>query len=535
MTPSPAPAHDPDSRKVKPDNPTSSTVAAFSPIQPTASPALKQRSAILVHRKSPLLVATPPTVTRALAFSHPFILPLNQAVGLLTWTSGDAWESFLLVAGFWAIALYGDVALRYAGPLLAVTTLIMLMYSRRYSPLSSSGWAGEKAQDPKHASESSMKHQKSLDEIVETLNIFTTRCNLLLEPFLQLTEFLSTQRTATSATTRPALTSLFIRILLVTPVWIGLMLPPLHVFTCRRVLVVGGTIILSWHSRPARVTRTLLWRSRLVQRILAFVTGLNFAVPEKLTEGAEGQATSTLPRQKDQRAVASSLASSAQAPSLGVRFTFVVYENQRRWLGLGWTYSLLAYERAAWTDEHLNPSDPKEGFQLPEVETGTARWRWVESRDWQVDTGGKSKGGNFDGWIYYDNKWHDGRRGQDGWGRYTRRRKWFRDAELVEVQPGTAVGDSTATLKESSTPIKATGATSHKYSSSKDGDDSSSTQSRRRGLFKRRTSVPSTQSSSDLSSPTTLRNDEDDKHVVPPHHERDGDWDVGDDVRMGLG
>jgi len=36
------------------------------------------------------------------------------------------------------------------------------------------------------------------------------------------------------------------------------------------------------------------------------------------------------------------------------------------------------------------------------------------------------------GWVYYDNQWRDGRRGVDGWGKYTRRRKWYRNAELVE-------------------------------------------------------------------------------------------------------
>ena len=30
-------------------------------------------------------------------------------------------------------------------------------------------------------------------------------------------------------------------------------------------------------------------------------------------------------------------------------------------------------------------------------------------------------------------QWQNGRRGQDGWGRWTRRRKWYRDAELVEA------------------------------------------------------------------------------------------------------
>src|SRR5271167_4483102 len=36
-------------------------------------------------------------------------------------------------------------------------------------------------------------------------------------------------------------------------------------------------------------------------------------------------------------------------------------------------------------------------------------------------------------------QWQNGRRGQDGWGRYTRRRKWYRDAELVEVTPSTEI------------------------------------------------------------------------------------------------
>jgi len=43
--------------------------------------------------------------------------------------------------------------------------------------------------------------------------------------------------------------------------------------------------------------------------------------------------------------------------------------------------------------------------------------------------------------IGYTNmlQWRDGRRGQDGWGRYTRRRKWYRDAELVEATLSTEV------------------------------------------------------------------------------------------------
>lgn len=536
MASSPARVSDDILEKSKDDlNPP--TIAAFSPNASASSPATRQRSTIIVHRKSPLLVATPPTVTRALAFSHPFLLPLNQLVGLITWSSGDPWESFLIVAGFWAITLYGDVIIRYAGPLLVVTCVILGMYSRRYSPLSSSGWTNEKFHDSKkNKPEGKMRHQKSLDEIVETLTVFTSRCNILLEPFMQFTDFLSTQRTATSATTRPALTTMFIRILFITPVWIAMTLPPFYILSTRRVLLAGGTLMLSWHSRPARVSRAVLWRSKFVRRIISATTGLDFgAFPSQAVPIGKSPPPPLPPRRKNQHDVANSLAASGRAEPAGVRFTFVVFENQRRWLGLGWTYQLLAYERAPWTDEHFNSSDPKDEFKLPEVENGNAKWRWVLGSEWQIEGGGKRKASiEDDGWIYYDNKWHDGRRGQDGWGRYTRRRKWYRDAELVETSPDIGLDGSTDTLvplKQNSVPSNPPSGPSHAV---KDGSDSSSSQKKRRGFFRRRASGSSAQSSGDFSGTSTLRDDENDTQQLPSHQERDGYWGVGDDVRMGL-
>jgi hypothetical protein len=106
----------------------------------------------------------------------------------------------------------------------------------------------------------------------------------------------------------------------------------------------------------------------------------------------------------------------------GVRFTFIIYENQRRWVGLGWTNSLFAYERAAWTDEHNNSVPPRDQFELPEVEDGSnMRWMWVEGSRWRVDgvpdeavsgSGSEAEQKEWDydgpagrmGWVYYDNK-----------------------------------------------------------------------------------------------------------------------------------
>ncbi|KAL9112993.1 MAG: hypothetical protein Q9227_002858 [Pyrenula ochraceoflavens] len=452
-SPNPSSAHD--------ANPP--TVAAFSPNTLSGSSSIhKQRSTIIVHKKSPLLVATPPQITRALAYSHPFLLPLNKLAGLLSWSSGDPWESFLLVSAFWSVCMYGSEIVLWAGPILVVVGLILGMYSRRYSPLSSTSQTGEKHGQKGESSEGSSRQHKSLDEIVETLHNFTARCNLLLDPFLRLTDFLSTQRTPTSATTRPALTALFIRILLVTPVWILLTLPPLRLITTRRVVLSFGTIILTWHSRPARVSRVILWRSLTVRRICGYLTGLSFSDEPDSAPSSDNRlrATPTRSRSKSQTNIASDIATKRRPDSSGVRFTFILYENQRRWLGIGWTYSLLAYERAPWTDEHLNSAPPKDEFELPDVESPNSRWRWVEGSMWRIEGGthnkpspsvkgstagtkaADAKEDDGGGWIYYDNKWNDGRRGVDSWGRYTRRRKWYRDAELVEVTPSTEVTPS---------------------------------------------------------------------------------------------
>ncbi|KAI9855992.1 MAG: peroxisome- protein [Trichoglossum hirsutum] len=542
---------DPDGPTNPAQDPNPPTIASFSPATIShASSVTRQRATILVHQKSPLLVATPPQITRVLAYSHPFLLPLNKFAGLISWTSGDPWESFLLLAAFWAAVLYGDFVLRLAGPVVVVTGIIVGMYARRYSPLSSTGWTGEKVKNShaRRESESSTRHHKSLDEIIETLKDFTSRCNVLLEPLLRFTDFLSTQRTATSATTRPALTTLFIRILLLTPLWVALTLPPLRIITTKRIVLTTGTIFLTWHSRPARVSREIVWRSAMIRRLCATITGLTFDVPESSIPALRKRSRSP---QADNPAnnpsAAASLLNVVRRPgSPGVRFTFILYENQRRWLGVGWTYSLLAYERSAWTDEHLNPAPSKDEFELPEVEGGGARWRWLEDSEWRIDGGRdeedsrgrkpkkrdvESKTGDGGGWIYYDNKWRDGRRGQDSWGRYTRRRKWYRDAELVEDNTSTeatpSVTPDSVTIHEVETVVRKENNLSNRSEIVGDDDGSSSRRRRKRRRGSRASGTGSFNSSFELGNVT---DGEEHRRL----QDKEVGWEVGDDAKMGL-
>ncbi|SPJ71648.1 probable integral peroxisomal membrane protein [Fusarium torulosum] len=496
------------------------TYATFSPVTLSANTPSRssRRSTILVHQKSPLLLATPPQITRALAYSHPFLLPLNTLAGLLTWSTGDPWQSFLLLCLYWAVVLYGDVVITWAGPVLVGVALIAGMYGRRYSPLSSSGWtetrgqnAGAKGanQNPGESSQqngkantgekqskhtrgnsevTNTKHQKTLDEIVETLKQLTGRCNVLMEPLLDMTDFLSTQTTPTSATTRPALTVIFMRLLIITPIWIALTVPPWRVVTTRRVMLMAGTIILTWHARVMRVSRAILWRSSTVRRLATGITGLHFNTPEqpfkKDLQKAAKKGSDRVQQQDSELTKALTKATSFQTnhgrrhgtgKTAGVKFTFIIYENQRRWVGLGWTNNLFAYERAAWTDDHSHSVPAKDDFELPEVEDGSRMvWRWVPGSRWRVD-GVSDEHGPVDydgkegvnGWIFYDNKWQNGQRGQDGWSRWTRRRKWYRDAELVELdQPKEDQEGNTEANKEVKESPSVTKLRSQPYNSS---------------------------------------------------------------------
>ncbi|KZZ93984.1 integral peroxisomal membrane protein [Ascosphaera apis ARSEF 7405] len=440
------------------------TIAAFSPANIAGSSlASRQRSTVIVHRKSPLLVATPPPVTRALAYSHPYLVPISRVLSLLTWTSQNAWESYLLVASFWGLVLHGDFLVLWAGPLVVICGLIMALNTTAKHNSRTKAQTEKDSKEKKKRQMGSV-HHKSLDEIVDTLRDFTTKCNILLEPLLEMMDFIAAQQEATANTARPAVTMLLTRILYITPLWVVLSLPPFYIITTQRVVLVVGTIILTWHSKPARIFRVMLWRSVAIRQICSLATGLNFIDLGDSTD----LVPSYIPRPTEPSI---SFAMRKTPLSPGVRFTFILYENQRRWLGLGWTTTLFSYERAPWTDEHLNPAPAKDEFELPDVKSDHARWRWVPGSEWTVEVeqpkkskGGKGKNGpelrtDTEGWTYYDNKWHDCRGGEDGWTRYTRRRKWCRDAELVEVISEEDDDDESGESREDTHGVKGTNKT----------------------------------------------------------------------------
>lgn len=252
------------------------------------------------------------------------------------------------------------------------------------------------------------------------------------------------------------------------------------------------------------------------------------------------------------KALANALKRKGASP--GVRFTFAIYENQRRWVMLGYTANLLPNERQAWTDEHLNTVPEKEEFPLPDTEFDTTKWRWVPESEWRVDPswteGEGSKARDKEGWTYYDNKWQGGSR-IDDWGKWTRRRRWIRDAELVEVTPeeaAAAAAQTTGAANETDKTDKTdkTDTLSVAATDFADGDSVSMAVKKKGWFGKRRLTnekvrvadkaeVASMSGSNDTGTTVRSRDDPDDDYQAPYRY-REHQWDrsIGDELASGL-
>lgn len=363
--------------------------------QPTYASFTPAPGALPKHT-SPLLSSTPPTVTKALSSAYPFILAADHVLGLLTWTSNDMWKSCLLVIVWTAVVGYFEILVRYFGHLLAVGGIAGYVFFHQRV-------------------EQEQEEQPTLDAIVHTLNNVVLRLDLFLTPLTSL------------YLTRHDVSRLLFTTLFLTPIY---MIMAFFLFTPRSILLLSGVFVLTYHSVWARVTRAVLWRSRTVRLVTFYLTGLDFSGTPRGKSFSDSQSARTTH--------ALGVQSKDGKP---VRFTYVLYENQRRWLGIGWTANLLAYERTPWTDEFLNEASSPENFSLPSAEGTAMTWRWVD-KTWRLDltndgsltVNSKTKTtpdpSPNDGFIYYDNTWKKPS-SEDSFSKYTRRRRWVRTAELV--------------------------------------------------------------------------------------------------------
>lgn len=356
-------------------------------------------------KASPLLSSTPPTVSKALIKSYPFLKLSHKVLSILTWTDDNINIPLFLVVFSTIGILYYDVLIIYAGHLFPV--LILWVYSEAYA----------------YVSKEEFK-KATLDDIVQTMSQVAQKTEILISPIVSLN------------LTAGDLKRLLFTTIFLSPAYIVI---SLFILSPQKLLLIFIFSILTYHSQWSRVTRELLWKSRTIRLICFYITGLDF-------ENQYTERPSLFHLNKRITAKLPTFNSGInKKANKNVRFTYVLYENQRRWLGVGWTPNLLSYERTPWTDEFLNEAPPLENFELPKLsnEAGMV-WRWVD-KTWRLDrtndsaiqiNSGKAKTTanpkNDEGWVYFDNTWKSPGL-EDSFSKYTRRRRWVRTAELVKA------------------------------------------------------------------------------------------------------
>lgn len=346
-----------------------------------------------------LLSTTPVSVAKVLKQLHPMVRLANKILALVTWTDCDPYESILLVISWCLLVNYFELIILSLAPVIfAICMTAMVTYMQTDT-------TGANA---------------SLDEIVHEMADLSSKIQLCVFPFFAVKLSGREMTSFIFATVFTAPLYMFVAHMFLTP---------------KRLCLIGGVLVLTWHSTWCRVIRSILWRWKPIRVVLFYFTGLDFnafriRLPTKSKSGQELQPSGYF-TQDDKN------------PEKQVRFTYVLYENQRRWLGIGWTPNMLIYERAPWTDEFLNESAAPESFQLPDTEGTGMEWRWID-KTWKVDLTSdgalvlKTKlavtpdPGDDEGFVYYDNMWKSPS-AEYSYLKFTRRRRWIRTAELVTL------------------------------------------------------------------------------------------------------
>ncbi|KAG7724732.1 hypothetical protein KL933_004554 [Ogataea haglerorum] len=331
------------------------------------------------------LLKMPPVITSALYTAFPFIYILDKVLAFLTWTNDDPYTNFIVIAIYITVVKYWTVVACTVLPtIIALGTCAMLWFLKTtIEDLRS------EAAPP------------TIEEIIDTLINMQARFSYFVEPFSYFGSLSGSDYF-----------NIGFSLIAITPCYIWLMT---RIFTVRSFLLVFGVIWLSFHSSWSVATRHLLWRSIVIRKILTFATGLKFSLVDKNIE--------------------LTVLNDFQISNVGTGKIVEIHilQNQRRWLGVGWSNTLLPFERGPFTTENLEKSwNSLESFQLREITQAACRWRWLDA-NWKTD----NSFAPGEGWIYYNNSWKDPST-KDSLTSFTRTKRWIRRALVIVEDDETA-------------------------------------------------------------------------------------------------
>lgn len=404
-----------------------------------------------VAMASPLMENTPSAVSLSLVKLYPYLIIANHILGILTWSNKNIWSSVLMVLIYIIVVSQLSFITKFFVHIIIVSLLMGYAKLNQFV-------------------EKTIYEQPTIEDIVQIMNQVSYKFDLLLYPLTNL-DMDNIER-------------LLLFMVLISPIVIIinlLIIPP------KRCLLILGVFLLSYHSPGAKVTRRLFWKFKCIRKIIYYVTGLNlggidvsnahdpnaistsFGLNETLLAYVQRQVnkklsltkdgllddagtnkeyklnTNSTSNKSDYKGVGGGVGSAGDNNNKPIKFTYVLYENQRHWIGIGWKSTMLNYERTPWTDEFLNEAPPPDKFQLPPMDNVSGmKWRWLDktwrldlTNDGAIDIGNSTLKTAADptpnqGYLYYDNYWKKPST-EESFTKYTRRRRWIRTAELIKV------------------------------------------------------------------------------------------------------
>ncbi len=341
---------------------------------------LPESTALNIRRKhkSILVEETPPKVSTALSTAYPVIILLNRLLLVISWTDEDPYFNICLITFCGITIIYWEFFSHFVLPIISCIGACSLIWLFKACVKS----LNETAEPP------------TLEEIIDSLQNLETRVSFLC-----------------SSLHIPRGQFFRLKVL-------GILLIPLQCFLVKHIIGVRNFVLLmmlvfsTFYSTWALSFRKLIWRNAIIQNVcrLMIVPSIPSAVHKTVS------LASTVDKSKGAKVV-----------------RFEIYENQRRWIGIGWSNRLLPFERTHFTNEYLEKCcSSLSKFTLPKLTKQETlqgcRWKWMEEK-WKVDDE-YCNHHDSEGWVYYDNKWENGVY-KDTMGSYTRTRKLHRKAIVV--------------------------------------------------------------------------------------------------------
>ncbi|RUS21969.1 integral peroxisomal membrane peroxin-domain-containing protein [Endogone sp. FLAS-F59071] len=380
----------------------------------------------------------PPSVTRLLTYCTPAIHLSFYLLKLITWQGVNGRESLLLLAAWSFVCLWVRELIVYG------TTWILVMWI---------GWNWIQRRKRERLG-------KTAQSVALPSSATSTDLNRTLAELELVVDYIGVLHRA-AATTLARLdwsdrteTEIILNMALYTYLpWLALA----YLVPLRYMILLTGSLLICWSSPWMRVIRMAIARSALMQYLMQtaieWIISLGAprgwrGIPSRqfsvrgLIQRAKEEQKRVLTGKAQNQEEDKSEASGSKLKGADLIFRFVIYENQRWWLGLDWTTNMMPNERAPWTDEYDEPTPPKSRFTLPPPThtitphptdptmqiRKTMSWTWLD-QDWWPDMEANV---DKEGWEYGHGGWKQYSSKSGSVQAYVRRRKWIRTARLVE-------------------------------------------------------------------------------------------------------